>query len=303
MRVNDMYYVYAETVLLTNFSINIILLYITAKINKRKFYICRSLLAALIGAVYALLFIMRFYPATHLLAKPLITVAMTIVAFKGAKGKTYILLLGEFLLFSFALAGGVMALSGALKNSTDIGGLFAINVGGGSALFAYVITISAALILLIERARMKKAAPVAEVWLCCESCEVAVTVLLDNGNLLKSLTGKSIMILNATYISNILENVFALKAGVDAEEGMRCAVNTARLSLIQAGGVGGSELMLCFRADQVRVKQDDVLHDISDSVLIGVTNAVFKTGENGIAGILNPVVLTKGNVMTDEQIC
>jgi len=60
-----MYYVYAESVILINFCINLILLYILAKINKRKFLILRSIAAALIGAAYALLFVLQINVFTY----------------------------------------------------------------------------------------------------------------------------------------------------------------------------------------------------------------------------------------------
>lgn len=295
-----MYYVYAESVILINFCINLILLYILAKINKRKFLILRSIAAALIGAAYALLFVLQINVFTYPEIKIFIALLMVFVACKKLNIKTFLLLSAEYFLLAFICAGAVMALSNIFK--TKIQSMGGVIVSGDVTLNKLITAISAAavvIILVVEIYRNRHFYLQAEIDIKFGDKTCGVFGFADTGNLLKSITGKSVILVYKEPIKNYMSSY--LNCDIDEiEDDITKIDDASKITIIACNTPAGRKNILCVKPSGIIIKCDGVIHDVSGDALIGIVDDPIAGPDKSTNAIFNPIILTKGNVCASE---
>ncbi len=295
-----MYYVYAESVILINFCINLILLYILAKINKRKFLILRSIAAALIGAAYALLFVLKIKVFTYPEIKIFIALLMVFVACKKLNIKTFLLLSAEYFLLAFICAGAVMALSNIFK--TKIQSMGGVIVSGDVTLNKLITAISAAavvIILVVEIYRNRHFYVRAEIDIKFNDKVCGVMAFADTGNLLKSIGGKSVILVYKEPIKNYISSY--LNCDIDEiEDDITKIDDASKITVITCNTPAGRKNILCVKPSEIIIKCNETEHDVSGDALIGIVEEPIAGPDKNTNAIFNPIILTKGNVCASE---
>ena len=295
-----MYYVYAESVILINFCINLILLYVLAKINKRKFLILRSIAAALIGAAYALLFVLHIKVFTYPEMKIFIALLMVFIACKKLNLKTFLLLSAEYFLLAFICAGAVMALSNVFNKK--IQSLSGVIISGDvtlNRLITAVGVIAVAVILIMEMYRNRHFYIRAEIDIKFGDKICCVCAFADTGNLLKSIGGKSVILVYKEPVRNYISSY--LDCDIDEiEDDVTKIDNASKITVITCNTPAGRKNILCVKPSAIIIKCNDAEHDVSSDALIGIVDEPIAGPDKNINAIFNPIIITKGNVCTSE---
>ncbi len=181
--------IYADVLLGTNFLINLLVLYLTAKIGRVSPPPWRLVLGAACGALYAvLLFFPRLSFGYSALAKFLFSLFLVALTFHIRGVRLYLKIVGAFYLVTFCLGGTVMA----LFYFTGVGqGLGAV-VKNGILYFnlpwrVLFLTVLAAYCILhivwgVLRHRLSKTAMQRKIGIVWNGREVWIDALLDTGN-------------------------------------------------------------------------------------------------------------------------
>ncbi len=101
--------IYIEYLLIENFIINFIILYVVARITRTKIYKLRLFISSTIGTIYTLIV---YYPSMEFMGKFLIkfaiSILMVILAYNPEKLPQFIKQFSTFYLVSFIFAGAIM---------------------------------------------------------------------------------------------------------------------------------------------------------------------------------------------------
>lgn len=290
-----MYYVYAESVLMINFCINLILIYVLAKINKRKFLILRSIIAAMIGAIYALLFIMNLRIFTYPIFKIIFAFLMVLISTNKAHFKTIILLSFQYFFLAFICAGAVLFISNFIDEEiTNLAGIIVISNMSTNKIITVISMIAVITIIVSEIVKKKDLCSTADLILTYGDKTCTLSAFADNGNLLRSLSGKNVILVERSSIRHMLEE--CLGSTVEqAEDIMNMGENKSRITIVNANSVTGNKNILCFKPDAIKIACDNCIHDVSSDALIGILDTPLKGLDKDLKAIFNPILLTKGN--------
>jgi sigma-E processing peptidase SpoIIGA len=295
-----MYYIYAESVLLINFCINLILLYVLAKINKRKFLILRSIIAALIGAVYALLFIMNLKIFTYPFLKVVIAFLMVFISINKAHIKTILLLSIQYFFLAFICAGAVLFISHFVDQKiTNISGVIVAENITVSKIITVISIICVFTIIISEIIKNKNILAHAEIIIKCNDITCKILGFADNGNLLKTINGKNVILIEKQSIKKILKE--SLYIDIDhIEEGIMISKYKKKFTIVSMNTAAGSKNIICFQPDEIQILYDNCIHDVSGNALIGILEFPLYGLSKDLKAIFNPILLTKGNECLHE---
>ncbi|WP_069650169.1 sigma-E processing peptidase SpoIIGA [Caloranaerobacter ferrireducens] len=202
-------YVYAEYLILENFIINFIILYVTKRFTRTETSRLRLTLAALIGAVYTLVV---FYPKLSFMVnftmKLTISILIVIVAFNPITFKKFLKLIATFYIVSFVFAGSALALFYLIDVDSYIGnGIFYIK-DFPIKILAFAIVTSWILIKYTWsyiHGKISKDKILVPIAISLKDREVHIIALVDTGNSLKDpLTDAPVIIVQFSAIKNIL---------------------------------------------------------------------------------------------------
>ncbi|WP_427338505.1 sigma-E processing peptidase SpoIIGA [Caloranaerobacter sp. DY30410] len=202
-------YVYAEYLILENFIINFIILYVTKRFTRTETTRLRLTLAALIGAVYTLVV---FYPKLSFMVnftmKLTVSILIVVVAFNPITLKKFLKLIATFYIVSFVFAGSALALFYLIDVDSYIGnGIFYIKDFPIKILVFAIVTSW----ILIKYTwsyiygKISKDKILVPITISLKNREVHIIALVDTGNSLKDpLTDTPVIIVQFSAIKKIL---------------------------------------------------------------------------------------------------
>ncbi len=186
--------VYIELVIFNNFALDLLLMYVTQIVRRRKVYKLRIFFAACIGSVSAVFYAVAS-PVWQVLIRLLLAPLLTLIFDKYGKGsllqkvKDYISTLGVFCLSTFFLGGLI----------TGAGYLIGVDVKSYAQLGITALCVAVMLILIryCVMMRSKRSRKFCSVTLTLNGEEIKVEGLCDSGNTLTDdLSGQPVIILS-----------------------------------------------------------------------------------------------------------
>ena len=185
--------IYADVLLLVNFSMDFLTLYLCARLGERPLALGRAVLAATLGALYALAALLLSPHLPTALSLPLDILFCLLICriglYRRGEHRRVLLRLSACYLLISALLGGLMTLlSGALNRVLDQNELQEA-MGEPSRpllLFSVLCALATVLCLWFGRARRRLAGRKTVSLLFCEDAQqLSLTALCDSGNLLR----------------------------------------------------------------------------------------------------------------------
>lgn len=295
-------FVYAEYLILENFIINYIILYVTKKFTRSETSIIRLITAALIGAVYTLVV---FYPSlrfmTRFLVKFSISVLIIIVAFNPVKLNRFVKLITTFYVVSFIFAGAALALFYFTQTNTILErGVFYIS-DFPAKILALAVILSWILIKYTWgyiQIKINKSKIFIPITIKYNEQEISITALLDTGNSLKDPISESPVIivqfsaireLLPTEIQGIFTKYQENNLGMISKIMTKNCYNM-KFRLIPYKSLGKENgMLLGFKPDKVLINEDDEQRVIKD-IIVGIYNSKLSNDEKYMA-LLHPEVL------------
>ena len=249
--------VYVDLYFMINFSMDFLCLFLTAKLLHTKASLYRLLLAAILGAAYAVTVL--FLPFTSWQAMMLDVAACLLVSavafFSHREPYRTLLSALVFVLVSMVI-GGIMT---ALFNLLNRSGLFDTLRGGGDGIsvwmFAILAIISGAVTLLgggFFKRRMARRSVEVEITLCEKT--VRVRGMCDSGNLLRDpVGGRPCIVADRDALAPILPEGLYFASRTRSAEGV-CSLPRElqrRIILIPTKTAVGDSVLIGIRADKV----------------------------------------------------
>ncbi|WP_371371330.1 sigma-E processing peptidase SpoIIGA [Sporomusa aerivorans] len=304
-------YVYADVVLLINFIMNSIVLFLTAHATCTGFRWQRLLLAAFCGGLYALGEIIPkialVYSAPGKLAASVIII---FVAFGYRSVKTMLMLVGTFYVVSFVLGGAAIGWLYFIQNEASYrpGSILA------SSWSSLAISSAIAVILIIFIARrlihkLSRRQTFYQTKIEYDGRWVTITGMLDTGNSLYSMIGKKPVVLLAWQaalplvgpaVSEYLTR-YKPEGWLANLDNCRDTSWLARVEVIPCQSVGGRNMLLGFRPDSiVLITPAGAIH--TTEVLIGLYSDIFNC-DTDYQALLHPALTARANSTEGANIC
>jgi stage II sporulation protein GA (sporulation sigma-E factor processing peptidase) len=207
--------IYADVVWLLNVCFDVLLLWLTALMLKRKIVVWRMLMASLFGSLLVLLLLSPFsFYASHPIVKLFVSFFMVVIAFGFHRFRFFFENLLAFYFSTFVMGGGMLAFHYFFQREITINhSVFATySTGFGHPISWLFVLISFPILWMLSRAQM---AAIREKKLRFEQIiDVTVTFfeetihlkgLIDSGNqLLDPLTKTPVMIVELNAVKHIL---------------------------------------------------------------------------------------------------
>jgi len=276
--------VYIDIILLENIGMNYILLMATAILIKKETKILRTLLASMVGAVFAIISYAQILPMySSLLAKILVSIVMVYIALKPQTAKTLLKHIILFYFVSFVFGGCAFALlyiirpeQILMKNGVYIG-TYPIKI----AILAGVIGIP--LLQIVARLLKHKLSHqrIYEITIHLNQKTKTVNALLDTGNLLKEpITGVPVMVVEKRALedfipNSILEHIEEIIGGdVQSIENENMEY-ISKLKIIPFTSLGKNNgMLLGMKAEKITVHIEDTEEEIPN-IIIGIYDQIF----------------------------
>ncbi len=277
------YIVYIDQVFIGSLVMNMMILWITARLGKIAYKRWRLLAGAAVGAMYSLFLfipIMEGYLGPGY--KLLVSLLMVAVVFVPTPPKKVLIILAYFYLSTFMLGGTVLGIIGFLhKNSFDgrlAGMMQAVDtfLWYGILLALFVYWVLGRVMPVALRKRLMLPVFRADLTVRLGEREVSLNALLDTGNSLSDpLTGHPVIIAEYAVIKEILpEQVGTLIESHGLDDGAAVLValgeniRPGNFRIIPYRSVGRENgWLLGFRPDEVKIKVGDNLYKVNDVVV------------------------------------
>jgi stage II sporulation protein GA (sporulation sigma-E factor processing peptidase) len=301
--------IYIDILFLVNFAADYFLLLGTARMMRYPVRRLRLVMAAAIGALYAVLIFFPFFRfGICILMKAAISVVMIFVAFGYGKKKLFLKLLLCFYFISFLFGGTI----GGLSTFTGIGAAIGLKISNGALylnfpiwlligyiLFSYVLLLAVNKITT-RRGDVDSRLYQVEVYMGEKSVKFAA--IADSGNLLTSLTGqKPVMIAEREILLPLFGgNLPAfLKGELNGEVTSQLQGRIALIPYQSLGNCG--DLLPAFQPDRIIVRLEGRQTEQTD-VLVGVSsNRISSDGQ--FQGLLHPdMVITIKEAIKHERM-
>lgn len=298
--------VYADILFFENLLANCLILKLTSAISGFALKTIRMILAASLGALYAVLAVAM--PSTALLSalgtRVIVSVLMVLVAFKIRTLSEFLRRWGMMLLSAFLLAGCTFALSSVLEGgAVTYGGLMYISPQGILKAFLFSAGLCIVLVRPIGRILSGKAfkeGSIIPVYIRMGDKSVRFYALVDTGNsLIDPITGYPVMVVEAESIkailppeiySSVVSNSIGFYTGNDAENDKNPWFK--RVHLIPFKSIGKENGMLTgFRPDTIRVGKEGSLKEVND-VIVGICG-IKLSGSARYSALVGPAMLSK----------
>lgn len=294
-------YIYVEYLLLENFIINIIILYVTGKFTKTETSKLRLIIASSIGALYTLVIFsssLRFM--ITFIAKIAISILIIIIGFNPSKLFSFIKLISTFYIVSFVFAGASLA----LFYFTDIdavtgGGIFYIRDFPLKKLFIAIV-ISVVLIkytLSYIQNIISKEKVFIPISIDLNNKKVKVTALMDTGNHLKEpISNTPVIVAEFAAIKELLpisvQDIFIKYKENNLEiisNVMSGSTRDIKFRLIPFKSLGQDNgMLLGFKPDKVTLENEE--ERILSNIVIGIYNNSLSS-DNKYMALLHPEIL------------
>jgi len=272
--------VYADVLFLINFTVNILVLYLTGKIGRLSPRRWRIALGAVAGAAYAVfMFFPRLSFGYSAAAKVLFSLFVVALTFNIRGVRLYIKTVGVFYLVTFCLGGCVMALfyltdAGAKLGAVVKNGILYLNLPWkvliGAVLFSYAII---RVVWGILQSRMAREAMYRKIGISWNGKEVWMNALLDTGNALcEPFSGAPVIVAEYEKLLPILPEALkeACQLGETAVEQISDERIRGRIRVIPFSSLGKEHGMLIgFRPDKAWLLENEKILD-AGAVVIGI---------------------------------
>lgn len=262
--------IYVDVLFIINFITDYFLISITSFFIKKKVSILKTILAALIGAIYASFAF--FLPAGPILLLPLslgVSLVMLLLAFGVKRVRLFLKSIAVFYLISFVVAGAGFGLLTYFNQSFLIGGgIFYADINAYQLLAAFLICVPLVhfTIGFLKKVRIKSRF-LYDITIEKDGKTVTQTALLDTGNFLKDPVSQ-ISVLIAEW--QAVAPLFSKESFADCI--VSCPGEFTYIPCRTVNGVGG---IFAFRPDKVSSKEIS----FSDPVYVGISeNALDKEG-------------------------
>lgn len=267
--------IYGDVLMVINFSMDFLSLYITAKLLHIKINQLKLTLSAILGAVYALL-VLYFNLSSYLnfLFSVITAFLLSFTAFGKQTTKNIIKNTCIFFLVNFALGGGITAICNTLniwKNSRNIMINGTVDVLYGDLPFGLLIILALLCgifsFLSGKIIRKKATAKECEIKVTLNKQSVTLKGLIDSGNLLKEpISGKPVIIATFNSLRKIIPpELFDLFKNKSSDVPYNCQ-SLSRIRIIPTSTVNDRGILLGISPDDVVLDKKNV------DVYIAITN-------------------------------
>ena len=295
--------VYIDVLFLTNFLINLVLLYVTGKLASIKISGLRVFISSVLGALYS---VFMFFPNLSIFytgfAKFLSALAIVAVAYNIKGIRLYLKTLGLFYVVTLCFGGGVFA----LFYFTGIGSMLGAVVRNGIIYFNLpwqLLFISIALSYIIISGvwkavlgRVTKSSCYINLIISYYNKQTSVRALLDTGNSLHDpISNFPVIVTEYDCLKNILPENFlkAVKSDTLNFENISCISDTVllnKLRIIPFSSLGKENGMLIgFRPDSVVADINETNRTI-ENVIIGICS-VRLSKDGSFHALINPEII------------
>jgi stage II sporulation protein GA (sporulation sigma-E factor processing peptidase) len=295
--------VYADILFLENLIANCLILKIAGAVSGFEVKALRMILAASLGAVYAVLgaIIPNTAFLSGLLTRIIVSALMILIAFRIRTLSEFLRRWAMMLLSAFLLAGCTYGLSSLLDGGTvSYAGLMYVSPYG--ILKAFLLSAALCIVLVRPIGRILSGKALREgsiipVYIKMEGKSVCFHALVDTGNsLIDPLTGYPVMVVEAESLKTILPDE-VYKAAISNSIDIYTETSNRnswfqKFHLIPFKSIGKENGMLTgFRPDNIRIGRGGTLKEIND-VIIGICG--IKLSDNAkYSALVGPAMLSK----------
>lgn len=295
--------IYIEYLLIENFIINFIILYVVARITRTKISKLRLFISSTIGAIYTLIV---YYPSMDFMGKFLIkfsiSILMVILAYNPGKLQQFIKQFSAFYLVSFIFAGAIMGIFYIVNNNYY---LIKFSFKDSRELYKYlIIGIIVATILLFSifkyyKKRLNKENYLTSIAIGLKDKEVNFVALIDTGNSLKEpITQKPVIIAEYLAVEKILpdsiKNMYSDHKELDLNiiaKVMEEIGDDIKLRLIPFKSIGNdSGILIGFKPDIIKIYLEEEIKKPANETIVAIYNDKL-TLDEGYSGLLHPEIL------------
>ena len=270
--------IYIDIVLLENIVMNYIIILATAIISKARISIWRSLIAATIGGIYAILnYLVKLEMIYNLILKFLISIIMIRIAYNSKKYKSFFKQLVMFYLTSFTFGGITFMLlffinpqNIILKDNTLVG-MYPIKVTIIGGIIGFIVI---SMVAIIIKNRLNQNNIIYDLEILHNGKQVKLKTLMDSGNLLKDpISNMDVIIVEKDSLKEILEqeaieHIESMKNGNIIENNLNI-VYKYRFKLIPFSSLGNENGMLVgFKPDYIKIYGEE--ENIRTDIIIGI---------------------------------
>ena len=295
--------IYIEYLLIENFIINFIILYVVGRITRTKIYKLRLFISAIIGTIYTLIV---YYPSMEFMGKFLIkffiSILMVILAYNPENLSQFIKQFSGFYLVSFMFAGAIMGIFYILNNNYY---LINFSFSNFRELSRYlIIGIILATILLFSifkyyQKRLSRENYLTSIAIGLKDKEVNFIALIDTGNSLKEpITQKPVIIAEYLALEKILpesiRDMYLANKELDLNiiaKVMEEIGDDIKLRLIPFKSIGNdSGILMGFKPDTIKIYLEDEIKRPNTDTIVAIYNDKLAVDE-GYSGLLHPEIL------------
>jgi len=298
-------YIVLEYLLLENFIINLLMLYLNKLFLKIEVKYRRLILGAVVASLYSLVF---FYPTTYFLTKPVFKILYSLliirISFKYYNLRIFLKEVLGFFIISFIFAGatiGVYYTSGNFYNILNreievLGGFpvvyliigVCISIIGGKIIFAYF------------NQRMIKSNYIVDTIISYKDKQVFLKTLLDTGHSLTNpFTGNKVIVVEYEKLRNLIPiSVKELMAASESNNYNEVVTilsklqDEIKLNMIPYKSIGKNGILFTFKPDSLTMyyRGKEI---IRNDVLVGIYSGSL-TKEMGYSGLLHYELIDGG---------
>ena len=297
-------YIYAEYLLIENFIINYIILYVTKRFTRTDTHMVRIILSALLGSIYTLIvFIPSLQFMANFVGKISISIVLIIIAFNPLRIKKFMKLFATFYTVSFVFAGGSFALFYLTNSKVYFGeGIFYIkNISGLKPSILIVGIIISIIFYKIASqfiyGKISKENMYVNLTVKLKDKKAKFKGLVDTGNsLMDPITNIPVIIVEFSAIKELLpysiQEIFTINNEDDLNiisKVMYKSDEKIKFRLIPFKSIGKNNgMLLVFKPDRVIIENNED-YQISD-IVIGIYNNHL-TKDNDYAALLHPEII------------
>ena len=290
-------YIFLEYLIIENFIINFLILYLTKIISRSQGKPRRIIIGAFIASLYSLVFFLPSHEfLLSILGKMLVALIIIRVSFLYINYKIFIRTIIAFYLTSFIFAGATL---GALFTQSDNCFLKGLDFGRGSfplnlLIMGVIISfISGKLIFKYFNTRIMRENYIADVIIHYNQNKIKIRALMDTGNTLKEpLTKRKVMVVDYKALEKVLPKAVKelLKANdkgdfIEVERQMNLLMDDFYPTLIPYKSVGVGSTIIGFTPDLIEIYFNDY-EKTSRDIVIGLYSGSL-TDDMGYSGLLN----------------
>jgi stage II sporulation protein GA (sporulation sigma-E factor processing peptidase) len=296
-------YVYGDVVLLENLIMNFIILFCTAKLLKYRYSWLMLVIAAFIGAIYALGSYVTYFEYFYTpFMKIIFSILIITIAYLPHHIRDFIKLISVFYITSFVFGGaafGLFYFLNGLKyrsNGTFYIKEFPVKTLAISIIIAYLI-VKASWNFVLNRVKREKI--ITEIIILMDNRKVAIMALVDTGNALNEpITNAPVVVVEYTSIKELLptdvqaifdqdnQNDFNIIAHIMSNSDL-----ITRFRVIPFKSLGKENgMLLGFKPDEVQLVENYKQQSIKN-IIIGIYNK--KLSNNGeYSALIHPDILS-----------